>query len=94
MIEYQVTKKGEFKNADFTSEVNKAIEKISRENYLKKENFKRIRHSRDQGYTVNGQKYTGDYITFEIKKNQDIISHLDCFYSRENDYIEIFSVPN
>lgn len=93
MIDYQVAKKGKFNNADFSSEIQKAIEKISKENNLKKENFNQIRHSRNQGFTVNGQNFTGDYISFEIKKNQEVISHLDCFYSQENDYIEVFSVP-
>ena len=93
MIEYHVAKIVNFINEDFSCEIQKAVEKISKENNLNEENFKQIRHSRNQGYTVNGQNFTGDYVSFEIKKNQKVISHLDCFYSQEDDYIEIFSVP-
>lgn len=93
MIEYQFTKQGEFSNEDFVSKINKAFEKISKKYNLEKDDFKQIRHSRNQGYIVNGQNYIGEYLTFEIKRNEETISHLDCFFAVNNGYIEIFSVP-
>ena len=45
MIEYQLTKQGEFSNEDFVSIINKAFEKISKKYNLEKEDFKQIRAS-------------------------------------------------
>ena len=93
MIEYQFTKQGEFSHEDFASIIKKAFKKISKKYNLEKEDFKQIRHSRNQGYIVNGQNYIGEYLSFEIKRNEETISRLDCFYALNNGYIEIFSVP-
>ncbi len=89
-----------FNDFYFTSEENVTTNSFEKKiaeamDYLKKINdldtspFKKVRQSFNQGYTINGRHFVGEYITYIINRNNRIVANLNCFISNKNDYMEV-----
>lgn len=92
MVEYNEVKRGFFSKADFETEMDKAMESISKKLNLKSENFHLKRHSPNQSYSVSGENFMGDYLSYQVTRESEILFFLDCFCNNENTYIEIFTL--
>ena len=92
MINYKKVERGEFDDYNFNLQIEKAIKTISTSNELPLENFKKIRHSLDQAYSVGSENFSGQYLTYEMSKDNKYVGHLDCFINNEKTYIEIFTM--
>lgn len=90
-MDYHFVKRGKFKRNEFQSKIIEAktfLTKYSGEN--DKIEFNEIRNSTDIGYTIGlTNEYSGNYITYEMKKNHKTVTHLNCFFSLEKDYMEV-----
>tara|TARA_R100001369_G_scaffold92638_1_gene138873 strand:+ start:2476 stop:2775 length:300 start_codon:yes stop_codon:yes gene_type:complete len=89
MQDYHFSEKGEFTRDSFFEEIRKAKTFLV-ENYSQKGNtFKETRHSYNIVYTISEVEYSGEYIIYEIRNRDNHIGNLQCFLSKENNYMEV-----
>jgi hypothetical protein len=77
---------------NFNQKIDYAINHIKKSNDLYDNSIKLIRHSFNQGYTIQGHHFTGQYLTFEISKAGEINRQLNCFIDNNNKYMEVISI--
>ncbi len=76
---------------NFNQKIAEAINFIKKANNLDDDAIKQIRHSINQAYQIQGRLFSGQYLTFEISKSEEIIKHLNCFIDNQNQYMEVIS---
>lgn len=88
---YQLTERGNFTKHDFENKIQTAIREISKKLELPVLDFKQIRESSNQGYTVDLENFGGTYIVFNIYNSEENIGELNCFFDEIKGFIEIRS---
>lgn len=91
MINYEFIERGKFTIKDFDEKIEEALSTISRNLEIENLNFKEVRHSSNQGYTINREEFCGTYITIEISSKEKIFGYINCFMDNNKDFIEISS---
>ncbi|WP_418602208.1 hypothetical protein [Hwangdonia sp.] len=94
MINYYLSKKGYFTDADFESQLTQASIEILKQNNLSCADFERIRLSKNQGYSKSKSNkiitYYGNYSVYKISKQEKTLGFLNCFLDKNN-LLEFFT---
>ncbi|WP_445956209.1 hypothetical protein [Yeosuana sp.] len=91
MTNYELNERGIFTEIDFENKINDAIKTISQTIKQPKLSFEKIRHSTHQGFTINGEYFSGTYLTYLISNQEKVLGELNCFLERRKNYIQISS---
>lgn len=89
MINYDFCESKNINEFEFQNEINKAIDFISKAEKLSTKDIELVRNSTDIGYTINGINYYGQYLTYNIVKNNVLIGQLNCFLDNRLCFAEI-----
>lgn len=76
---------------NFNLKIAEAMRFIKESNNLKDDSIKQIRHSFEQEYHIQGRRFNGQYLTFEISKDGEISKHLNCFIDTQRSYMEVIA---
>jgi hypothetical protein len=89
MVNFYVLEEGNFSHSIFAEKVTEAQNRIVSENNLLNYEFNIIRNSISIELSTNGRVFQGQYMTYEILNNGNLIGHLDCFMDHQATYIDI-----
>jgi transcription elongation factor len=91
MINYELTERGNFTEQDFGEKINEALLSVSKNLKQQKLSFKKVRHTYNQGYTINNEEFCGTYITIQISNKERNLGDVNCFLDNKKKFVEISS---
>ncbi|SHJ17205.1 hypothetical protein [Flavobacterium haoranii] len=89
MLNYYISKKGNFTHQEFNNEIELAIAYFSENLKPNKVIFNKTRHSINICYTINDIEYEGTYISIQITIKEKTIGVIDCFLDNKKIFMEL-----
>ncbi|APY12168.1 hypothetical protein BWZ22_13455 [Seonamhaeicola sp. S2-3] len=90
---YKLTERGNFTKQDFDDKIENAFTELTK--ILKPKDktlsFEEVRHSTNQGYSVDLEDFGGTFIVYNIYSLEEHLGELNCFFDEKKGFIEISS---
>lgn len=91
MINYYYSINKKISRLEFQNEIDKAIKSISQSEEISKNEIEMTRNTSSIAISTSKENCSGEYVIYNITKNNKIIGQLSCFIDDRMNFFEIIT---